>query len=73
MTRGVQVGVPSVFLVLFLVPGFQRTLLRTAIPLTRGPSPRAESARMLHGEGWRGGAAGARAALSLDPEALDLR
>ena len=24
MTRGVKVGVPSVFLFLFLVPGFQR-------------------------------------------------
>ena len=77
MTRGVKVGVRSVLLVLLsvllvllLVPRFQRTLLD---PLSRGPSPRAGRSARPHGEGWRGGAAGPRAALSLDPEALDLR
>ena len=49
MTRGVKVGVPSVFLVLFLVPGSQpyaahaKTYFLTAhgapAPLSRGPSP----------------------------------
>ena len=71
MTRGVKVGVPSVFLVLFLVPGFQRPpasqVLCPVVP------PRERDGALDHGEGWRGGAAGARAALSLDPEALDLR
>ena len=71
MTRGVKVGVPSVFLVLFLVPGFQRA----AHGMASDPwsLPESGTERGDPGEGWRGGAAGARAALSLDPEALDLR
>ena len=69
MTRGVKVGVHSVFVVLFLV---QRTQRSSVGALTRGSSPRA-GRPITDGEGWRGGAAGARAALSLDPEALDLR
>ena len=70
MTRGVKVGVPSVFLVLLLVPAFQRT------PAPRCPvvPPRERDGALRPARhGWRGGAAGARAALSLDPEALDLR
>ena len=69
MTRGVKVGVRSVLLVMLLVRRFQRTLLTrcSVVP------PRERDGALDHGEGWRGGAAGARAAISLDPEALDLR
>ena len=69
MTRGVKVGVPSVFLVLFPVQAFQPQAFQ---PACSDPWFLPESGTS-DGEGWRGGAAGARAALSLDPEALDLR
>ena len=68
MTRGVKVGVPSVFLVLFPSSGVP---VHSSDPWSLPESGR--SARDGEREGWRGGAAGARAALSLDPEALDLR
>ena len=70
MTRGVKVGVPSVFLVRSSFQGSSVPLLRKySVPWSL---PESGTERGDPGEGWRGGAAGARAALSLDPEALDL-